>query len=63
MSIIEINIKDDGENWHKEIRLFGMTVYHRHDYSETNNNRRMIGFNCGQYCPGEVNDYDCLPEE
>lgn len=54
MSLLEIRIKDDGSHWYKEIRLFGLLVYHRHDYTTNKTSNSQIGFNSGQYCPGEI---------
>lgn len=34
--MIKIDIHDDGEHWHKTMKVFGITVYHRHDYTKNN---------------------------
>ncbi len=33
-SIVSIKITDKGKHWHKEVRIFGVLVYSRHDYTE-----------------------------
>lgn len=56
MSLVSIRINDDGSNWEKQIRICGILVYHRHDYTKHNNVSRPIGFTSGQYCSGEVRE-------
>ena len=56
MSIILVKIHDDGEHWDKKIYLFGLLIYHRHDYTKESDNHKTVGFNSGQYCPGEIYD-------
>lgn len=34
MSLIEIEIKDNGEHWHNTVKLFGLTLYRRHNYTK-----------------------------
>ena len=34
MSLIDIDINDNGEHWHKTVKLFGIIVYRRHDFSK-----------------------------
>lgn len=34
MPLIKISINDDGEHWEKKISLFGVCVYHRHDFAK-----------------------------
>lgn len=34
MKLSQIEIKDDGEHWHKTIKIFGLTIYHRHNYTK-----------------------------
>lgn len=44
MTIIEVSIHDEGEHWRKTVKLFGLTVYHRHDFTkdaDKNKNRRL----------------------
>lgn len=43
MKLIQIEIKDDGEHWYKAIKILGLTVYYRHDYTK-NYKPRPIGF-------------------
>lgn len=43
MKLLEITIKDEGEHWSKEIRLFGLLIYSRHDYAKETR-RPNIGF-------------------
>lgn len=56
MSLIKITINDNGEHWDKKIWLLGILIYHRHDFTKGNNSDKNIGFNSGQYCPGEIYD-------
>ena len=53
--MIKIYIHDDGEHWDKTVRIFGITVYHRHDYTK-NNKPRPIGFISMAHIPGEIDD-------
>lgn len=41
--MITIDIHDDGEHWFKTVKIFGITVYRRHDYTK-NYKPRPIGF-------------------
>lgn len=40
---LSISITDIGKHWRKEIRLFGLLIYSRHDYTEEDK-RKPIGF-------------------
>lgn len=51
--MIKTDIHDDGEHWHKTVKMFGITVYYRHDYTK-NNNARPIGFNSMAQISGEI---------
>ncbi len=42
-------------HWHKEIRVFGVPVYHRHDYTDEEK-KRAIGFNSMPYAPVDVDE-------
>lgn len=53
--MIKINIHDEGEHWHKTAKVFGITVYRRHDYTK-NNEPRPIGFNSMAQILGEIDD-------
>ena len=55
MTIIRIKIEDSGAHWHKRIWLFGIPVYHRHDYTKGEANRT-VGFNAMPYNPIDVDD-------
>ena len=55
--MIQIEIRDDGEHWCKTVKIFGITVYHRHDYTK-NNEPRPIGFNSMTQIPCEIEDED-----
>lgn len=55
--MIKIDIHDDGEHWYKTVKIFGITVYHRHDYSKINE-QRPIGFNTLAPISGEIEDED-----
>lgn len=56
MSLVSIQINDDGQNWDKKIRICGVLVYHRHDYKKSHSSNNQVGFNTGQYCSGEIWD-------
>lgn len=43
MSIIEVSIYDEGEHWRKTVKLFGITIYCRHDFSK-DYKPRPVGF-------------------
>lgn len=60
--MIQIDIHDDGEHCFKIVKIFGITVYRRHDYTK-NNKSRPIGFNSMAQIPGEIEDEDYWPEE
>lgn len=62
MNIIEVSIYDEGEHWHKTVKLFGVTVYHRHCYSK-DNKPRPIGFTVYPDAIVEVEDEAYWPEE
>lgn len=55
--MIKIDIHDGGEHWHKTVKIFGITVYHRHDYTKSNE-PRPIGFNSMAQIPCEIEDED-----
>lgn len=54
-SILSIKITDTGKHWRKEIRLFGITVYSRHDFTEESE-KRQIGFNTYPIAPIDIED-------
>ena len=60
--MIKIDIHDDGEHWCKTVKIFGITVYQRHDYTK-NNEPRPIGFNSMAQIPCEIEDEDYWEEE
>lgn len=55
--MITIDIHDDGEHWHKTVKIFCLTVYYRHDYTK-NNEPRPIGFNSMAQIPCDIEDED-----
>lgn len=57
MGFLSIEITDEGKHWRKEIRLFGLLIYSRHDYAEEIV-KRPIGFTSYPYSPIEIEDYD-----
>lgn len=64
MTLLKITINDDGEHWHKTVKLFGLTVYHRHDFTKEPEKRsRTVGFNVMPSDPVEIEDEDCWSEE
>lgn len=60
--MLQIEIRDDGEHWHKTVKIFGITVYHRHDFTK-NNKPRPVGFSSMAPISGEIEDDDYWPEE
>lgn len=44
------------------MKVFGITVYHRHDYTK-NNTPQPIGFNSMAPISGEIEDEEYWPEE
>lgn len=62
MIIIEVSICDEGQHWHKTVKLFGLTVYHRHDFTK-NADKKTVGFNVMPSNPVDVDDEDYYPEE
>lgn len=62
MTLIEITINDDGEHWHKTVKLFGLTLYHRHNFTK-DTEKRTVGFNTMAPVPGDIEDEDYWPEE
>lgn len=64
MTLLKITINDDGEHWDKEISVFGIVVYHRHDFTKEPEKRsRTVGFNVMPSDPVEIEDEDYYPEE
>lgn len=51
---LEIEIKDEGEHWWRVIRIFGLLLYSRHDYTKESKNQP-IGF---RIFPSEYIDID-----
>lgn len=43
MSLIEISIRNEDEDWYKTVKMFGFTIYQRHDFSK-DYKPRPIGF-------------------
>lgn len=62
MSLIRISINDNGEHWEKKISLFGICVYHRHDFTKQTD-KKTVGFNVMASVPGDVEDDDYWEEE
>lgn len=44
MTLIDIDINDNGEHWHKRVSVLGICIFHRHDYTK-NPKKRSVGFN------------------
>lgn len=61
MSLIEIDINDNGEHWHKRVSVLGICVYHRHDYTK-NAQKRIVGFNAMIPVSGEIEDEECCEQ-
>ena len=47
MSLLSIRITDDGQHWDKQIRICGILVYHRHDFTHHKSISR-IGFHISE---------------
>lgn len=62
MHLVSITITDNGEHWEKKIRILGIPVYHRHDYTKEPQ-RRAVGFQVFESNLVEVVDEDYYPEE
>lgn len=62
MSLIEIDINDNGEHWYKRVLVLGICVYHRHDYTR-NAEKRTVVFNTMVPVSGEIEDDEYLEEE
>lgn len=62
MSLIEIEIRDNGEHWHKRVSVFGIPLYHRHDFTK-DAEKKCVGFNVYPTNLVEVEDEDYYPEE
>lgn len=64
MTLLKITINDDGEHWDKKISVFGIVVYHRHDFTKESEKRiRTVGFNVMPSNPVEIEDEEYYPEE
>lgn len=64
MSLIKVSIRDEGEHWHKTVKLFGLTVYHRHDFTKEPEKRsRTVGFNVMPSDPVEIEDEEYYPKK
>lgn len=57
MTLIKISINDNGEHWEKKISVFGICVYHRHDFTKEPE-KRAVGFDTAASVPGDVEDED-----
>lgn len=62
MKLLEITIRDEGEHWYKEIRLFGLLIYSHHDYTREPK-KRQVGFQVYPDSIVEVVEEDYYPEE
>lgn len=47
----------NGEHWHKRVSVFGIPIYHRHDFTK-NAEKRSVGFNMLAAVSGETEDED-----
>lgn len=63
MTIIEVSFHDEGEHSHKTVKLFGLTVYHRHDFTKNADKKKTVGFNVMPSDPVDVDEEDHYPEE
>lgn len=62
MHLVSIDITDNGEHWEKTIRILGIPIYHRHDFTKEPE-RKPIGFQVFESNLVEVVDEDYYPEE
>ena len=44
MAIIDIKIIENGKHWSKSIRVFGIPIYYRYDYTKEINKPQSVGF-------------------
>lgn len=59
---INISISEEGEHWDKEVRLFGILIYHRHDYTNAPTSRP-TGFTIYPAEPVSVESEEFFPDE
>ena len=59
--ILSIKIHEEGEEWTKEIRLFGLLIYRRHDFTK-DIERRKIGFRFYNCIESEIKDEEYYDE-
>lgn len=62
MPIVKVTITQEGEHWDKEVRLFGILVYHRHDYTDSPDSHP-IGFTIYPAEPVAVESEEYFPDE
>lgn len=62
MPLIQIHITYNGEHWEKTVKVRGITVYHRHDYTKEPL-RKPVGFQVFDTSLVEVVDEDYYPDE
>lgn len=62
MAIIKVSIYDEGEHWIKRISIFGIPVYHQHDFTK-GAEKKTVGFNVYPSNLVEIEDEDYYPEE
>lgn len=64
MTLLKITINDDGEHWDKKISVFGIVVYHRHDFTKESEKRsRTGGFNVTPSNLVEIEDEEYYPKK
>ena len=64
MTLLKITINDDGEHWDKKISVFGIVVYHRHDFTKESEKRsRTVGFNVMPSDPVEIEGEEYYPKK
>lgn len=62
MPLISIHIKDNGEHWEKTVKMCGITVYRRHDFTKEPQ-RKAVGCQVFENSIVEVEDEDFYPDE
>ncbi len=55
MSLIQISINDNGEHWEKTVKVCGISVYHRHDFTKEPK-KRTVGFDTAASVSRDVED-------
>ena len=52
----------NGEHWHKRVSVFGIPLYHRHDFTK-DAEKKTVGFSAMAGVSGEIEDEEYWKEE